>query len=170
MKFFAWFNQHNNHDSQKKRNIDNTNVHDTKDHVHDDRKSRKKRNTASNANAPDTKGGEQHDDRKSQKKRDIDNANVPTTKDGEQRDDHNSRKKRNNIPDTKQTGNTLDTRYIPDSVRQEVLERDGYKCKKCSSPSYLELDHIIPRARGGATSVKNLQVLCRECNRKKGER
>ena len=62
----------------------------------------------------------------------------------------------------------VDTRYIPDLVRQEVLERDGYKCKKCGSPSYLELDHIIPRARGGATSVRNLQVLCRSCNRKKG--
>jgi 5-methylcytosine-specific restriction endonuclease McrA len=64
----------------------------------------------------------------------------------------------------------MDTRYIPDLIRQEVLERDGYRCKKCGSPSYLELDHIIPRRRGGATSARNLQVLCRECNRKKGSR
>lgn len=172
MKFFAWFNQHNNHDSKKKRNIDNTNVHDTKDHVHDDRNSRKKRNTASDANAPDTKGGEQHDDRNSRKKRSAaSNTNIPDAKDGWQRDDRNSWKKRSNAPITKdkqQTGNTRDTRYIPDSVRQEVFERDGRRCANCGSTFYLEFDHIIPLAKGGATSVKNLQVLCRQCNRKKG--
>jgi 5-methylcytosine-specific restriction endonuclease McrA len=31
-----------------------------------------------------------------------------------------------------------------------------------------EFDHIIPRSRGGKTELKNLQLLCRECNRKKG--
>ncbi len=77
----------------------------------------------------------------------------------------NQRNNRNNQEPIK-----MDTPYIPDSIRLEVLERDGYRCKKCGSPSYLELDHIIPRRRGGATSAKNLQVLCRECNRKKGSR
>ncbi len=62
----------------------------------------------------------------------------------------------------------IDTRYIPDLVRQELFERDGYKCKKCGSTSHLELDHIIPFSRGGATSARNLQVLCRTCNCKKG--
>ena len=122
----------------------------------DDRNSRE---TVKRSNAPDTKD-HGRDNRDSQKKRvTASSANVPTTKDGEQRYGHNSRET------VKQ-----DTRYISDSVRQEVFERDGYKCKKCGSTSYLEFDHIIPRARGGATSAKNLQVLCRQCNRKKGER
>ncbi len=61
-----------------------------------------------------------------------------------------------------------DTRYISDEDRLYVLKRDGYKCVKCGSTSNLELDHKIPFSRGGATSAKNLQVLCRTCNRKKG--
>jgi len=34
--------------------------------------------------------------------------------------------------------------------------------------SNLECDHIIPLARGGSTTMVNLQTLCKECNRKKG--
>ncbi len=62
----------------------------------------------------------------------------------------------------------MSARYIPDLERQKLFERDGYKCKKCGSTYHLELDHIIPFSRGGATSARNLQVLCRTCNRKKG--
>ena len=31
-----------------------------------------------------------------------------------------------------------------------------------------EVDHVIPRARGGADQVDNLQLLCGACNRAKG--
>jgi len=34
--------------------------------------------------------------------------------------------------------------------------------------SDLECDHILPLAKGGSTSMENLQTLCRSCNRKKG--
>jgi len=67
-----------------------------------------------------------------------------------------------------QTEAAPDTRYISDQDRQYILKKYGYRCARCGSPSNLELDHIIPLSRGGATSVRNLQVLCRSCNRKKG--
>jgi HNH endonuclease len=64
----------------------------------------------------------------------------------------------------------IDTRYIPDELRKTILTRDSYKCCACGSQSYLEMDHIIPLSKGGATSLNNLQTLCHGCNLKKGNR
>lgn len=63
-----------------------------------------------------------------------------------------------------------DTRSIPPHVRAEVYQRDGGKCCQCGAIHYLEFDHVIPLSRGGATSVSNLQILCRQCNLDKGAR
>lgn len=34
--------------------------------------------------------------------------------------------------------------------------------------SGLEMDHIVPESRGGATTVSNITLACRRCNRSKG--
>ncbi len=60
-----------------------------------------------------------------------------------------------------------DSRYIPTPVRQEVWSRCKGQCVQCGSTFYLEFDHIIPLSKGGATSVNNLQLLCRGCNSRK---
>jgi 5-methylcytosine-specific restriction endonuclease McrA len=57
---------------------------------------------------------------------------------------------------------------IPEAVRSEVWRRDQGRCVKCGSNQQLEFDHIIPVSRGGATTVRNLQLLCRRCNSSKG--
>jgi len=59
---------------------------------------------------------------------------------------------------------------IPEAVRSEVWRRDHGKCVQCNSKENLQFDHIIPVSRGGATSVKNLQLLCQRCNSLKGSR
>ncbi|MBO4856796.1 MAG: HNH endonuclease [Bacilli bacterium] len=41
-------------------------------------------------------------------------------------------------------------------------------CGKSDLLENLEIDHIIPIARGGKTTPDNLQVLCHDCNKKKG--
>ncbi|KAA8888454.1 DUF2510 domain-containing protein [Nocardia colli] len=63
-----------------------------------------------------------------------------------------------------------DSRSIPPDVKSEVWQRDGGRCQQCGDTHYLEFDHVIPLSRGGATSVGNLQILCRRCNLAKGTR
>ena len=58
-------------------------------------------------------------------------------------------------------------------LRFEVLKRDGYKCQLCGKSkedkgTILEVDHKVPRSKGGQDTFDNLQTLCFECNRGKG--
>ena len=57
---------------------------------------------------------------------------------------------------------------IPRQVRLAVFERDGGRCVECDSAFDIQYDHVIPVAMGGATTVENLQILCADCNRRKG--
>ena len=51
-------------------------------------------------------------------------------------------------------------------LRSKILSSG--ECVHCGSKSDLQVDHIIPVAKGGETVEKNLQPLCRLCNIKKG--
>ena len=59
-------------------------------------------------------------------------------------------------------------RAIPDRAKQFVWNRDGGRCVQCGSTDKLGYDHIIPLSRGGSNTARNLQLLCEECNRRKG--
>jgi 5-methylcytosine-specific restriction endonuclease McrA len=56
---------------------------------------------------------------------------------------------------------------IPPAVRREVWRRDGGKCADCGSREKLEYDHIIPVSQGGANTVRNIELRCERCNRRK---
>ncbi len=62
------------------------------------------------------------------------------------------------------------SRHIPQDVKTAVWQRDKGKCVQCASASYLEFDHIIPFSLGGASTLNNIQLLCRKCNLAKGNR
>jgi 5-methylcytosine-specific restriction endonuclease McrA len=57
---------------------------------------------------------------------------------------------------------------IPEAVQNAVWNRDQGRCVQCGSRERLEFDHIIPVARGGGNTARNLQLLCESCNRSKG--
>ncbi len=44
----------------------------------------------------------------------------------------------------------------------------NFKCAYCGRP-YEGMDHIVPIANGGGTTLTNVLPCCRECNEKKGE-
>ena len=61
---------------------------------------------------------------------------------------------------------------MSDKLRFQVLKRDNYTCQICGRKAKdgveLEIDHIVPIAKGGKTVLSNLQTLCKQCNRGKG--
>ena len=51
------------------------------------------------------------------------------------------------------------------NVKQYVLHRDGYCCKKCGKDkTELHVHHIIFRCNGGTNSPDNLIILCETCH------
>ncbi|WP_353963744.1 HNH endonuclease signature motif containing protein [Streptomyces sp. NBC_00237] len=52
-------------------------------------------------------------------------------------------------------------------IRPQALNRDGYACAACGSREELEVDHIIPIAKGGTWELENAQTLCKTCHKEK---
>lgn len=61
-------------------------------------------------------------------------------------------------------------------LRDYIKKRDNFTCCNCGNSTYkepnllLEIDHIIPVAKGGCTVEDNLQTLCWKCNRAKSDK
>jgi len=51
-----------------------------------------------------------------------------------------------------------------ESLRQQVLRRDGWKCQSCGSMSNLEIHHKQFRSHAGHDSEENLITLCTVCH------
>ena len=51
--------------------------------------------------------------------------------------------------------------------RQQIIRRDGKRCKLCKSTYWLEAHHIIYKSQGGErTNPLNGIILCKECHMK----
>lgn len=61
-------------------------------------------------------------------------------------------------------------------LREFIKTRDNFTCCNCGNSTHvepnllLEIDHIIPVAKGGRTVEDNLQTLCWKCNRAKSDK
>lgn len=67
--------------------------------------------------------------------------------------------------------------------RKNIFERDNWTCQYCGiqppsrkeaikwmEKNQLNLDHVLPRSRGGKTTWDNIVASCFKCNSKKGDR
>jgi 5-methylcytosine-specific restriction protein A len=58
-----------------------------------------------------------------------------------------------------------------DKVRAIVLERDHHLCRPCLGNGHItearEVDHILPKFKGGTDNPDNLQSICTDCHRTK---
>lgn len=66
-------------------------------------------------------------------------------------------------------------RTIPEEVRRRVRASARDRCGYCLSPQHLlmarlEIEHIVPIAKGGTSDESNLWLSCPLCNRFKGDR
>ena len=57
--------------------------------------------------------------------------------------------------------------------RKNLMLRDGHQCQYCGKKPPLRdlnIDHVVPRSRGGGDVWDNLVTACKQCNLKKGSR
>jgi hypothetical protein len=61
---------------------------------------------------------------------------------------------------------------IPSSLRAEVEHRAGGRCEYCrlsqlGQEAAFHIDHVVPRAAGGPTTLDNLALACVSCSLRK---
>lgn len=69
----------------------------------------------------------------------------------------------------------MTARYIPSRVRKEVVDRARHRCQYCLVLEavigpLLEIDHVVPRSKGGTDDKSNLVAACPHCNSRKSNR
>jgi hypothetical protein len=65
--------------------------------------------------------------------------------------------------------------YVPLDLARRVREAARNRCGYCLSPQHLllgrlQIEHLVPRSRGGQTDEANLWLSCALCNNYKGDR
>ena len=82
---------------------------------------------------------------------------------------------KNKILDDSELKKALKIEYLPNTIelsRKEVVTiRDRFKCVYCNkefkNENEIELDHLVPKSKGGANSYDNLVASCQTCNLEK---
>lgn len=64
---------------------------------------------------------------------------------------------------------------IPRALRDAVVSRDAGRCRYCGFAQLghgatFHIDHIVPRSKGGATSLDNLALQCPSCSLHKADK
>ena len=75
---------------------------------------------------------------------------------------------RNDIPETDDSEEKIDLK-----IKTFLYGEPGGFCKGCGQHFFkenLQIDHKIPKSKGGSDNISNLQLLCGYCNSVKGAR
>ena len=79
-----------------------------------------------------------------------------------------------NRVDRDHESNLYQRTLFSNSLRYDVLKRDGFRCQICGRTAQdgvkLHVDHIIPVSKGGKTEMNNLRTLCSDCNKGKKDK
>lgn len=54
------------------------------------------------------------------------------------------------------------------STLNKLLHKYNFQCVVCEAADNLTIDHIKPVSKGGSDDYINLQIMCKNCNSKKG--
>ncbi len=80
-------------------------------------------------------------------------------------------------PKIGQAGGPGAGKRFPESVKDAERAASGNRCRLCGvettrqpRPTQSNIDHAVPRSRGGANTLENAQNTCRTCNLRKGAR
>lgn len=63
--------------------------------------------------------------------------------------------------------------HVPTLTKDMLLARDRHVCAYCAQrfkSIELDMEHIVPRSKGGADSWMNLVAACKACNHRKADR
>jgi hypothetical protein len=63
--------------------------------------------------------------------------------------------------------------HVPSLTKEMLLARDRYTCAYCAQRfkyEQLDLEHIVPKSKGGDDSWMNLVAACKACNHRKADR
>jgi hypothetical protein len=71
----------------------------------------------------------------------------------------------------------LPASQVPKAIQRQIFFRDGNQCnfvsddgRRCSERGRLQVDHILPVAKGGDDRAENLRLLCAPHNQLMAER
>lgn len=69
----------------------------------------------------------------------------------------------------------MSTGHVPASLQRRVRHRASERCEYCrisqvGQEATFHVDHIMPQAAGGVTSLENLALACVSCSLRKGAR
>lgn len=53
--------------------------------------------------------------------------------------------------------------------KRAIFARDGHECQYCGAPAE-NVDHVVPRSRGGTHTWENVVASCKPCNARKEDR